>query len=303
MFGGCIHSCLVVWWWWAKHKFAQFCCDFSKKRWFALWPLLALDAVGVSTFYARFTQKADVPNLAVQIQWRVYIFSYVPLSAPISVGRMVERHLHCFLIDANGFTRLDNTQCFHPFRSQVRMTLAPSKVPKKNATIVANVSYLPAIKQTKKHTSATNAHQFRIKHAIYTVFCCGMGVATPKKNQAARTNKFVAVKGEKAKTSDACWKRSKVHSWPLGDGFWHLRIFCRIAAENPNVNIRFSAPIRFFEVFQKMRPKQGLFETKNDVPQNCCRMPQNCRRIQQPTPPKNAKLTPKEAFFTIRPKF
>ena len=67
------------------------------------------------------------------------------------------------------------------------MTLTPSKVPK-NATVAANVSHLPAVKQTKKHISATNAHQLRPKHAFWVVFCCGMGVAAPNLHQIAAEN-------------------------------------------------------------------------------------------------------------------
>ena len=51
--------------------------------------------------------KADVPNL------------------------LSKQMLHCFSIDANNFTRRNNTQCFHVFHSQARMPLFPSKVPKK----------------------------------------------------------------------------------------------------------------------------------------------------------------------------
>ena len=40
----------------------------------------------------------------------------------------------------------------------------PLQGSKKNATVVANVSNMPAVKRTKKHISATNAHQFRPKH-------------------------------------------------------------------------------------------------------------------------------------------
>ena len=72
--------------------------------------------------------KADVPNRAVKTKRRAHIFSYAPVSAPISGWQMVWRHLQCFEIDVNNFTRINNTQCFHVFRSQARATLTPSKL-------------------------------------------------------------------------------------------------------------------------------------------------------------------------------
>ena len=116
-----------------------------------------------------------------------------------------------------------------------------------------------------------------------------MGVEAPKIHQAARTNKFVAVKGERAcKTSDARWERWKLQCGPLGDGFWHLRIFRGIAAENPNYSRKvFCQSLPFLSFWG---PKNGFFETKADVwhrpPQNCRRMPQNSAEFGNPQPQK-----------------
>ena len=109
--------------------------------------------------------KADVPILAVKTKQKAHIFSYAPVSALISGRQMVWRNLQCFSVDANNFTRLNNTQCFHVFRSQARMTLTTSNVPKKRNNCCERFAL--ARRQTdKKHTPATNAHQFRPKHAI-----------------------------------------------------------------------------------------------------------------------------------------
>ena len=132
------------------------------------------------------SNKADVPNLAVKSGGRTFFVT--PRFQPrFLVGKWFGgtcNVLNLKLMPTTSHDSHNNTQCFHVFRAQARMTLTTSR--------------------DKKHIPATNAHQFRPKHAICVVFCCGMGVATPKIHQAARTSKFVAVKGERAcKTSDA----------------------------------------------------------------------------------------------------
>ena len=160
----------------------------------------------------------------------------------------------------------------------------------------------------QKHVSSTNVHQFWPKHAVFFfLFACGMGVATPKIHQAARTKKFVAVKGETAcKTSDACWGRSKKQSWPVGDGFWLLRTFRRIAAENQNMHLRFSAKVCMFWVFFA---KTWLFrDEKRHVAPASAELLQNAAELGNPQPQKCKTDQilpdcPKQAFFQICPKF
>ena len=109
----------------------------------------------------------------------------------------------------------------------------------------------------------------------FVIFCSGIGVAAPQIHRAARTNKFVAVKGE-------CWERSKKTSWPLGGG-------CILTFENfPQICRRKPA----------VEAKHGFFETKNGV----------WLKLRQATAPRHAKLTKvclivqKKHFFKICPK-
>ena len=79
-----------------------------------------------------------------------------------------------------------------------------------------------------------------------------------------------------------------MQSGPLGDGFWPLRIFRRIAAENPKYSRKFFCQsLPFFDFFEA----------------NSAELPQNAAELPQNSAPKNAKLTnfawlcPKKAFF------
>ena len=77
-----------------------------------------------------------------------------------------------------------------------------SKVQKKTKQSVA----LPAVERTKNTHIGHKCASILTKTRSFIVSCCGMGVATHQAaHQAARTSKFVAVKGEEpCKTSDAC---------------------------------------------------------------------------------------------------
>ena len=68
-----------------------------------------------------FTHKSDTSKQMFQT------FSYAPVSAPISGWQIIWRQLQCFQIDANDFTLLNNTQCFHVFCLQAQMNLNLSK--------------------------------------------------------------------------------------------------------------------------------------------------------------------------------
>ena len=119
-----------------------------------------------------------------------------------------------------------------------------------------------------------------------------MGVATPKVHQTAKTNKICRCYGEKparpygekaCKTSDACWARSKMESWPLGFGPWessaelpqktrniHVRFFC----QNPEIFEFFEA--KAWTVIDK---KKTLWHGLRRIAAECHRIAAECRRI------------------------
>ena len=135
--------------------------------------------------------KADVPNLAVkQSGGRTFL--------------VMPRFQHRFLVGkwfggtCNAFKLMPTTS--HDSQQHAMfpcVSLTSTDDPnhfqgsKKNATVVANVSHLPAVKRTKKYTYRPQMRiNSRPKHAIWVVFCCGMGVATPKIHQAARNKQI-----------------------------------------------------------------------------------------------------------------
>ena len=175
------------------------------KKKFALWLLLALDAASVSTFHTRFTRpQADYPILAVKTKQRAHIFSYAPVSAPVSGRQMVWRHLQCFSIDANNFTRLNNTQCFHVFRSQARMTLTISRVPIKRNICCERLALARRQTDKKTHTGhkrAINSDQ-NTQFELFSV----VGWVWQHQNFTKRQEKtnLSLLRGKRAcKTSDA----------------------------------------------------------------------------------------------------
>ena len=167
------------------------------------------------------------------------------------------------------------------------MALTPSKVPKKRKKSCERLVLAPREMDKKTHIGHKCASILN-KTCSFVVFWCGMGVATPKSHQAARTSKFVAVKGERpARPWMRAESKRKLDHWEMD--FRPLRSFRRIAAENPKCSRKVFCQKSAYLGF--LRPKHGLLETKNDVWHRCHRLPQTCRRIRQPTAPKNAKLT------------
>ena len=121
-------------------------------------------------------------------------------------------------------------------------------------------------------------------------------MATPKIHQAARTSKFVAVKGVMA-LQDLGSALRTLKNTIRTIGRWTLT-FENFPAELPqktrNIHVNFSAIICLFFTFS--RPKQGLFKTKNlRVAPASAELPQNaaeCRRSAAThSPQKHAKLT------------
>ena len=103
--------------------------------------------------------KADVPNLAVKTKRRkAQIFSYAPVSAPISGWKS--------MIWRRNPKPWRGPQKMQPLLRMSRTCLPPNG---------------------KKHVSATNAHQFLPRQSLF--------VGNPKVHQAAKTSKFVALKG------------------------------------------------------------------------------------------------------------
>ena len=131
------------------------------------------------------------------------------------VGTWFHGHISCLL---------NSTQCFRAFRLQAQMSPKPSKVAASNnhcCECLALTHRQTDIKRTSAITHINSGQETQ----FLLLFYCGIGVATPTIRQAARTGKFIAVKGEVAcKTSDGCWKRSNMPSWSWRDGFWLLRI-------------------------------------------------------------------------------
>ena len=125
--------------------------------WFALWPLLALDAAGVSTFHTRFTRpQADIPNLAAKTRGRTFLV--MPrFQHRFLVGKWFGGTCNVLnLMPTTSHDSHNNTQCFHMLsRSQAQMTLTTSRVPKKNQQLLRTSRTCPPPSGQKKHIPAT----------------------------------------------------------------------------------------------------------------------------------------------------